>query len=715
MRFRATSILKIIIITFIAGSILFVSSEYGLKTTISVVNNVVLDNKLNFKSVEGNLFDKITLIDVNYNKEFVSSKLDFKLDLFNLIIGAISVKEINAQNFTCDYQDNFIYFDNINNARFNYHLFTRQLSGISIRKLSGRVKSNLLKGTPIAYFKIDSLNWNELIPVFNLDLRHNENKVFVESNSLNGGTVKAKVTLRDINKYTNDMDVDISVNLSIQDVNHDPKINFLKLYLTKINQIFDVKFPDTLIEAKGSIKEHNIEIFSGNSGKYFYDKFMGKYDIAQKLWTISSDKLSFLNSYIPDVANLTGSVQTKIQFFDNKPPKMQAELNNIGLTIPSTGLEITNCKILASSNENIFSLSVHGSAAVSDGINIMKDIEFKGKLNDKPNEIVSVNIFTNENGVPLIHTPAYQLYGKPTLNVIHYTDNKTLISGTFFIDRGIINIFDQDEESNVFSDDVVIITKNVKKSLQKNAYHKLLLSIFVDTNNPIKLKANSFEGTASAKIDIGTRKDGFYTASGRISIKEGVFDIGTKKLTINRGRILYPKGSLLNNPNLDIRLKVPNQNLNDEAGVYISGTLKNIDLGFYSTANQSDDDILKNMGISGLQNTSILANVYLVLSGFGGKSTGSKFLDFRSILANNDISIDTQQSSRTVLGSDTPQTYYVITKKISPKLRLKYLQDASFNGVGTFRGEYLLQDNLSLGAQINPDSQSADIQYSKEF
>jgi hypothetical protein len=259
--------------------------------------------------------------------------------------------------------------------------------------------------------------------------------------------------------------------------------------------------------------------------------------MSENKWIVSSNEVSFLSPYIPDISNLKGKLLGIIDFKNKSDPKINIKISDISFNVPFTGTSIQSGQAILFNDKKFGEFNLQSNCMISDEINTTRKVDIDGKLFFNKEEIFKVNINSSQSKVPLINTPSYRIYVSPSVSITQFNNRQTLISGKIFIDEGQINLFDEDSESNVFSSDVVIISKKPKEDTSQLAKNKFLLSLYLDTNQPITVLANNFIGKASAKIDIGTRRDGFYTAAGRITIKEGLFNLGTTKLVINRGRI----------------------------------------------------------------------------------------------------------------------------------------------------------------------------------
>ncbi len=264
---------------------------------------------------------------------------------------------------------------------------------------------------------------------------------------------------------------------------------------------------------------------------------------------INTNDLAFLMQLMPDVTRLKGNFTANAQFtgtFDNPVIISTAHLTDITATIPSLGIKIKPMELhLIGDKNGKFDLTGTGSMRRGPGTFTLQGYIEPFKPN-MPNsiKIVGDNIeFINNQTANLI----------ASLNVqLHYelVPQRVDVNGDVTINSGKITIADKSTHT-VKSKDVVFVDEPSPTSSNNGLVFNPNINLRIIEG--VKFTGFGLLAEVSGKLAIIQRHDTIY-ADGRITIKEGTFQLPGQKLFINKGRLLYPPGTLLVNPVLDIKL-----------------------------------------------------------------------------------------------------------------------------------------------------------------
>lgn len=270
---------------------------------------------------------------------------------------------------------------------------------------------------------------------------------------------------------------------------------------------------------------------------------------------ITSDNLALLMQWMPDVTRLKGKFTASAKFkgtLDNPIVTSAIHLTDITATIPSLGIKIKPLELhLIGDKHGKFNLTGNGSMRRGSGtFSLQGSIEpFKTNMPNYIN-IIGDNIeFINNQTAHLL----------ASLNVqLHYEieAQRVDVNGDVVINSGKITIVEKSTHS-VKSKDVIFINEpllNSKDTLNFNPDINLRIT------EGVQFTGFGLYANVSGKLAITQRHDAIY-ADGRVTIKDGTFQLPGQKLLISKGRLLYPPGTLLVNPVLDIKMHDQSQQL----------------------------------------------------------------------------------------------------------------------------------------------------------
>lgn len=260
------------------------------------------------------------------------------------------------------------------------------------------------------------------------------------------------------------------------------------------------------------------------------------------------DDLAFLMQWMPDVTRLKGKLlsEIKISGTTDKPEIVSStKITEITATVPSLGIKIKPIEIYINSDKQ-GKFNVHGTGHMRRGPGEFKFYGFIEPLKDDCPNLLTVEATKLE----FVNNQMAQLLASSKLNVHFAKQRQQLdLTGDIEIHSGKVVIPDKRTQT-VKSKDVVFVNES-------NAIHKRLLSvnpnINLRINDDVHFKGFDLAADVSGKLNISHRHGALY-ADGRVTIKQGSYELPGQKLHINHGRLLYPPGTLLVNPVLDIKM-----------------------------------------------------------------------------------------------------------------------------------------------------------------
>jgi autotransporter translocation and assembly factor TamB len=271
--------------------------------------------------------------------------------------------------------------------------------------------------------------------------------------------------------------------------------------------------------------------------------------------SLSTDDLTLLMKWMPDVTRLKGKFAVEAKFtgaLDAPVMTSTAHLTDITATIPSLGIKIKPMELhLVGDQDGIFNLTGAGSMRRGPGTFTLKG-QIQPFKDSMPNSIQ----FIGDN-IEFINNQTAQLIASLDVQM-HYesASQRVDINGDVTINSGKITIADKSTHT-VKSKDVVFINE---PSLKSDKIINFNPDINLRIIEGVQFTGFGLQAEVSGKLAITQRHDAIY-ADGRVTIKEGTFQLPGQKLFINKGRLLYPPGTLLVNPVLDIKLHDQNEQL----------------------------------------------------------------------------------------------------------------------------------------------------------
>jgi hypothetical protein len=657
---------------------------------------ITLDNIIGVEHFLPTIFNqpnnfKTIIIDMNYNKISQNwhtninangfwkdrvTKAEIKLSTIS-ILDLLDYTEITVENLIIKIANDIFTIKEYNDYEYKIDLKVHDLQLIS-KNLNGDITADA------------NISRNNGISL--LDLRINSHKIQYDDILLSKVKLHTKNPLNDVN-------ASISTVLTIKEiVLFDDKIHNFKSYIDgnftahKISTSCNFLENSIIYHATGSYKNHIWRTISNDPNNHMNISF--NFQHADKLdgnITLDLNDFSQIGEILPKVTRVKAKLDADIKFTGTwDTPKVIADVKiiNITATIPSLGVKIKPMTILLNINEKQkLTVDINGKMRQGSG-----EFTLTGyiDLNDPQYE----NLFKFKgNEIEFIKTQNKNLIAKANLELVYDHTNYNLnTSGDIKILGGSLHF--ENHKTIVKSQDIVFTDHRASKTARNI---NIIPNLFIRIDEPLPVSGFNIDGDITGKLLITYNNNNLY-GEGRITIKKGTYALPGQKLTIDRGRIIYPQGTLLSNPILDIKmikLKSIDKSVID-AGIFVSGTARN--------------PIISNVGITGGNNQTISQALI----------AGSSVIphELSEILSISDIGVMNNNNEATNFFSNTEtgdggKSFY-IGRQFGDNFYIQYqrnIQDA----IDSIKLTYSINNYLSIGIDADSDQGSgADLSFTIE-
>ncbi len=343
--------------------------------------------------------------------------------------------------------------------------------------------------------------------------------------------------------------------------------------------------------------------------------------------------------------------------------------------------------------------------------------QFQVEGNIQPNANTKFSLTFKGKNLQIYNTHDIQIIGSPIL-ALKLNNNALFVDGTLLIHKG--NITMQNKKNvGILSRDIVI--KNVKNlDIQKNAF-RIIPNLYVVIENNLHFDGYGMNAIIGGKLTMNERPDGLLSGDGKLTIKQGKYRLQGATRYIHKGHLLFPAGTLLKDPLLDIlisqnRVEQHTTTANTNVGIYVQGTLQHPSYHPYSNdSNLKSADILSRLGFG--QNEAagdesqrqLFAQTAFLFSG-----TANPFVDFlQKNLQLEEFNLESKPTNKTFYTQGGADTVLVIGKSLSQKLYLQYLQSI-MDPVATIRLKYFLSRFFTASAETGTEGVGGDLTFSME-
>jgi len=554
----------------------------------------------------------------------------------------------------------------------------------------------------------EEYNWRISLPEPELFLNSAYGKLYTEGSFINqkNPSIKTMIRAEDFGfeglKVTNlrgtvELSDSPIANILADEIKIDDELyTDVKFNIDK-DHIFRFLFDEQMIDGTMDYKlfDNNVNICS-NSEWYNIELDINLDTFAiQGEATANTEDLSIIMKWIPELtrlkgkfyahATISGTIQDPVVHGD-------AHLTKITATFPSLGIKVKPMEIHANTtNGRKFDISGNGVMRRGSGeFKITGHIEpFTDEMSNELRIIGKDVEFINNELAHLIADHDLTFNYDPIAMSVNMLGDVEVKSGN--ID------FDSQGTSTTKSKDVVFVNETSPDdkhliSFNPNFYLRII--------EGVKFKGLELDASISGKLDITTQQGSMY-ANGRITIKEGIYKLPGQDLSINKGRLLYPPGTLLTNPMLDIKMKTTYKDDSLEIAVKGTALKPNItESGFADTNNKAYSQAAL-AGTKFLSDNLIDTNT-LEITELGFADRDDFDIDFFQNPADSKSDV---KNKDLIIGGKSA--------KLSNRLRAQYLRNLE-KAQHKIRLKYALNENWEIGGDVGDEGAGIDLSFSIE-
>lgn len=410
--------------------------------------------------------------------------------------------------------------------------------------------------------------------------------------------------------------------------------------------------------------------------------------------------LELLYLFVPEISHLLAQLEIQASVagtIKNPEFSVKGTLDQVSFYLPIQGIQFKDTQLMFE-GESTKSFSITGS-----GILGKNPFQIEGSI--LPSENFKTQVHFSGQDLQIYNTSQLQLWASPNLQ-INYTDQTLFIDGQVEIPRGSIHLKSNDHAVSRSKDIVLTDEPTSSKS-------KFLPNLSLILGKEVHFQGYGLECQIYGELQITPRTDGLLSGAGKLKIRKGKYRLQGSNKYIHRGYLLFPEGTLLANPLLDIRLsknRLPNQDQSSDVGIYIQGTLQNPVMQLYSNSDLNNKEILSKLGFSGgpgngqnsqiAQGAALLGNINPLAQSLE-QNFGLEELNVESKDSNN---LQSEGGTDTVL---------VIGKSLTPKIYLQFLQGV-MEATSAIRLQYFLSPRFTTSIETGTDGLGGDIIFSTE-
>lgn len=322
---------------------------------------------------------------------------------------------------------------------------------------------------------------------------------------------------------------------------------------------------------------------------------------------------------------------------------------------------------------------------------------------------------TGEN-VRVYNTSNMIIYATPNLD-LEFENHTLFVTGNVRIPEA--DITEKTESASVVtSKDVVYIDKKEEDLIESLKVVPNFQLIIEDTDK-VRFKGHNLDAVLRGKIKIEDRPDGLFTGLGRLTIKEGTYRLQGSKYKIQKGRLLYPPGTLLKDPIVDIRISKKRSGYVEEAtevGIYVQGTLQNPSFHLYSNDSLQNTEILSRLGFGSNEVEGEDSQRQLITQTAQFLTEGANPLieNLQNKLGLEELGIQSAESQRIITNHGGYDTVFVVGKSITDRVYLQFIR-GMLEPLNILRLKYYITPRFAFGLETSSaEDIGGDVSFSME-
>ena len=423
--------------------------------------------------------------------------------------------------------------------------------------------------------------------------------------------------------------------------------------------------------------------------------------------------LSALSLISPEVSANQGSLTAHGELKGNlqKPEfKILTEINKGQCFFPLYGTQLKEINLkLTGSDQDAWKFQA--TTAIGKGL-----LAIQGN-NSKINQWTTKLDIKGHN-LQVADTRQYQITASPDLKVEFY-GNSLEVEGKIVIPKGVIRLAEQSQTS--LSQDVRFVDSKTSTTAPPKDPFYTNLDIALKIDNALHVQGYGLDAFVGGKLRLFKRMDNLWASTGHLMIKEGQYKLRDKIFSINQGRLIYPQGTLLQNPSLDIRMvqqqgHQPHTNL-DEIGIYLQGTLQKPQLQAYSNKGLSQDETLSQLGFGSQLHSDAEQKRFLMSQATSwitsDNDSGFSKSRLQKALGLEELNLESRDVQKSIGTEDASTTVLVFGKRLSSRLYMQYIQGVMGDS-SDVRLEYKLSPRFAISVDTGTVDSGMDILWSLE-
>ncbi len=386
---------------------------------------------------------------------------------------------------------------------------------------------------------------------------------------------------------------------------------------------------------------------------------------------------------------------------------------------------------------NTLTLKVHTQGPIINyvftALSVKQPIVFSGKTDiSKPGFPTEADFVSNN--VLLGDTSRFTVYLSPNVHIV-LKDHDLSLTGNINIPQAIVKQLDFYTETSLPENEVIFVGE---QPFAKATPWNISTQITINLGDNVKVDTSTLKSKLTGSLTLISEPKQVLLGLGSVSLVGGTFSVFGQQLTITPGSSVIYRRNPIDNPYLSLQAvtkviitdALTQQQLGTNeltVGMNIGGTAKNPQITLFSSAgNLSQADMLSYLlvgtssaGISPY-NMSLLLQALnsLPLTKKGAGGVESLTTQIKQGLGFSELGIESGEAtfgpSGEPIPTATPNSYFVVGKKITSRIYFRYLYDP-FNQVNYFQLSYLFSKNWSFRIETDAaDSSGADVLYSFE-
>lgn len=423
--------------------------------------------------------------------------------------------------------------------------------------------------------------------------------------------------------------------------------------------------------------------------------------------------LSLLSTFIPKISKLKASITAEGDIHGSlKSPKLsfRAHTKNATFFIPKQRVAV-HTLMLSLAGQIPGSLQWTGNGFLGKG---QFQLNGTSEIFDDPKTILSIQ----GQGLQIYNSAHMQIIADPELT-INFVNHTLFVQGTVHIPKAFIEQ-QNDMKRVILSRDVVLTDIQTDTYPAPTSAFRIVPSLYIILGDNVHFKGYGLDAFISGKLEIDERSDGLLAGTGNLTIHEGKYRLQGSTRYVHRGRLIFPPGTLLNDPMIDILIsqkRLGEFQAESAEALYVQGTLQKPIIDLHTDTRSQNTEILSRLKSTSpetqgnAKHSQLFTNPALLLAG-----SANPFLDkLQTNLGIEEFSFESRDSAQKKISTQGgTDAMLVVGKSLSTKFYLQYLQ-SMVKRVTTIRLKYFLSPCITASIETGTEEDmGGDLTFSME-